>query len=228
MKKIIILFLLIFMIPFGVFAENTEYYIGTWEHIVGPLSDGTMFITIFNVFENHKAFYYSAEIDQNHIESSNSSMISWSLKDDRFILEFETGFGIYLKAKDEKTMISAGSFGDLYHRIHGKSVNVPETQKEVSGNLEEGFLLDPGHYIIGEDIPAGNYKFEYYKAPTDIFFRDNPDDSMWSAYASVAKDHPVFAKLTLTEGGRLDIGAYPVIIMYAKPVFPQKNSEIGK
>ncbi len=219
MKKLITIFLTALLCCTAASAENNaEYYYGTWFSAM-ELDGDYYAMKMFHLFEDGKC-YYSSRINDGDVDPDPLDMMTtWQPVENGVRIQFSAGYREYLLTEDGRLSDGEKSLPTRYKKIFPVPYKAPaDAPKVVPGNLEGGFLLDPGQYIIGEDLPAGNYRFEYYNAPVDIFVRKDPEATMWSAFAAVSENSPVYAKLNLPEGGRLDVVAFPVIIMYAKPL----------
>lgn len=75
------------------------------------------------------------------------------------------------------------------------------------------FVLQPGEYRIGVDVPAGAFRVEHTGSSylTDLAVFDDPDDSIRSFFAQVAMDGEVstvgkeVGRLVLPDGGLLKV-----------------------
>jgi hypothetical protein len=208
-------------------ALAEQPYIGSWANVSEAENSETI-LTVFRLFPDYSAAYLSQQFPKG---KTTSGIFTWEEINDssfRILNSKKKPIGEYYlvnksRAEDKQRNVFVKiSFESTSNDAPSvTAVPTPEATKEandVPGNLQDGLLLYPGQYIIGTDIPAGDYRFEYYKAPVDIFIHKDPNSAAWSGFASVTKNSQIFAKINLPEGGRLDVGAFPVIIMYAKPL----------
>ena len=209
-------FLIIVFASFSAVAEPA--FIGAWAALREP-ADSASEISILRVFSDHKAYYSRQQFTEGSIGEEIKGVYTWEQEEDfafKLINEVGEEIGLYCLINDKRLMTK----DDMFVRIdfYVRESQMPEPTAVPLNNLETGFLLDPGQYTVGEDIPEGNYRFEYYQYPSDIFVHKDPNSALWSAYASLTDDSPIYAKLNLPEGSRLDVVGYPVIIMRAKPL----------
>ena len=213
-------FAILFALFFCSASADTDisYYYGTWFHAM-ELNDNYFSYTLFHLFQDGTCYYTSRIIEDGKIDDDFGQLFSWESVDDGIRIHFANGFRQFTLTEDGRLTDGQEFAPYVFKKIFpAEYVRRSDAPRIIPGNLQGGLLLDPGQYIIGTDLPAGDYRFEYYEAPVDIFVHKDPESAMWSAFASVTKNSTVFAKLNLPEGARLDIGAFPVIIMYAKPL----------
>ncbi len=226
MKRLVCAVVYFLMLFLSVAAMADQTYLGSWANMHETENAGTV-LTTFRLFPDHSAVYISQEFPDGEIVSGSFSWEEIDSSAFRIIGNKNEPLGeFYLlnknriedKQKNVFVRISFEAVPEPAPVVTSTPSPTAAAEKVVPGNLQDGFLLYPGQYIIGKDLPAGDYRFEYYEAPVDIFVHKDPDSSMWSGFASVTKNSPIFAKINLPEGGRLNVGAFPVIIMYAKPL----------
>lgn len=219
MKKVITL-ILIFVMILSCTALAEPVFTGAWA-TVRDLDNSVTEIIIMRVFPDNTVYYSRQQFTERSVGEEEKAIYSWELEEDNcFLLISDTGetIGRYSLINEKRLMSTDCMFARFDFYARETQTPEPEPTPAPLDNLATGFLLDPGQYIVGVDLPAGDYRFEYYENPCDIFVHKNADSALWSAYASVSKKSPVYAKLNLPEGARLDIGAFPVVIMYAKPL----------
>lgn len=196
-------------------AENVDesFYVGVWVYNERHATNDGETTTVLHLTEDHKTYFLIQSFkDDGSPDSGRTAVKSWSASGNKIHVIIGENTYLDLQVKDQDTLQDAGiRKQDLYHRVSGEAFS-------NARNLESGMILDPGHYSIGIDIPAGDYRFEYYQKPADVFVYNDANSFMWSDYFSLIKESPVFAKINLPEGARLDIVSYPVIIMRAKPL----------
>lgn len=218
MKKIITFIFIFVMITLSASADYGPDFVGAWSTL-RDLDDKLSEIVTLRVFPDQKAFYSRSKFSEGEIFEEEKGIYTWEQTGDlSFKLFRDSGEVIdeYGLLSEKRLLSTKSMFARVDFYARDTVTPEPAPTPVPLNNLETGYLLDPGQYIVGEDLPAGNYRFEYYENPCDIFVHKNPDSALWSAYASVSKKSPVYAKLNLPKGARLDINAYPVIIMYAK------------
>lgn len=220
-KRIFIVLFLAFLVAFvNSHATDASFYYGTWLH-ARATKNAFFSMEMFHLFEDGSGYYSMRTVEDGAIESDPLDLIiEWETADAGIIIQFPSGFRKLYELQQGGILVENDSTvtRHFYKVFPLEKEEKTDAPKIIPGNLQDGYLLYPGQYIIGEDIPAGNYRFEYYEAPCDIFVHKDPESSAWSGYAAVSKNSPVFAKLNLPEGGRVDIGAFPVIIMKYKPL----------
>lgn len=219
MKKIISLFITIILCVSNAYAEsNYDYYTGTWLFSM-ELNDNYYSVELFHFFKDGTGYYFNRIIENNQLdENPIDLLITWKESENGIQVKFPLYIHNYYLMNDGRLSDGAKALPQYFVKVYPVDQKSADAPKIVPGNLQDGYLLYPGQYIIGEDIPAGDYRFEYYDAPTDIFVRKDPESALWNSFASVTNNSPVYAKLNLPDGGRIDIGAFPVIIMKSKPL----------
>lgn len=219
MKKVITFVMLFVMIICSSALADPDF-IGAWA-TVRDLDNSVTEIVILRVFPNNKVYYSRQQFTENSIGEEEKHLYTWEAENDQIFQLINDAGDVIDRCGligDRRLLGRADMFARFDYYARETTVPDPDPTPAPLDNLETGFLLDPGQYIVGVDLPAGDYRFEYYENTCDIFVHKNPDSSLWSAYASVSRKSPVYAKLNLPEGARLDINAYPVIIMYARPL----------
>ena len=216
MKRFVaILSFLVLFICVTAAAENVDesFYVGVWVYNERHATDNGETITVLHLTEDHKTYFLIQSFyDDGSPDSGRTAVKSWSASGNKIHVIIGENTYLDLQVKDQDTLQDAGiRKQDLYRRVSSNEYS-------NTGSIKSGLILDPGHYSIGIDIPAGDYRFEYYKKPADVFVYKDANSYMWSDYFSLEKESPVFAKINLSEGSRLDVVAYPVIIMHAKPL----------
>lgn len=204
----------------SVSADNSVF-LGLWVDTDYSLSSDYQYITAIAVRENGKAFFVSDRFyDFPYDLLPDNRIYLWEAEGNKLsLISSDTGkvfWELYLFETDQRYL----SFNKDGRNVNFEHVpHIPVNVENTTDEATAGTILYPGQYIIGTDIPAGDYRFEFYQYPSSIFLRQDPDSTLWSSYAEVTSKSPVYAKLSLHEGNRLDIVAFPLFIMEAKPVF---------
>lgn len=218
MKKTIILLLIsALVIPLAASADtiSESFYVGTWVLTQRLNHDDGESITLIHLTDDHKAYFIIQTLyDDGSPGSGRTAVKTWSASGNKVVVQIGENSKLFLKVKDQNTL------QDDEYRPQDLYVRVGSGSQDPAGDLESGLILYPGQYIIGEDLPAGNYRFELYQYESDIYIHRDPDNALWRAFASVTEKSPVYAKITVYDGERLDVVAFPVIIMYAKQIAP--------
>ena len=226
MKRLVFAVASFLMLFLSLAAMADQPYLGSWANIHETDNAGTV-LTAFRLSSDHSVVFISREFPDGETVSGSFNWEETGESAFRIIGNNNEPLGEYYllnrnriedKQRNIFVKISFEATPDPTPAVTSTPSPTVTADGAIPGNLQDGFLLYPGQYIIGKDLPAGDYRFEYYEAPVDIFIRKDPDSTMWSGFASVTKNSPIFAKINLPDGGRLDIGAFPVIIMYAKPL----------
>lgn len=230
MRKLIIFFLaLLMVIPVLSSADSTQEsksaddskFIGLWVDTDYSSTSDYQYITAISVRKNGKAFFVSDRFyDFSSEPIPDNRVYIWKADGNKLsLISSDTGkvfWELYLFETDQRYL----SFNEDGRNVNFEHVpHIPVNVENTTDEATAGTILYPGQYIIGTDIPAGDYRFEFYQYPSSIYLRKDPDSTLWSSYAEVTSKSPVYAKLSLHEGNRLDIVAFPLIIMEAKPVF---------
>ena len=148
-------------------ALSEPAFIGAWATL-RSLDDSVEEMTVLRIFPGNVAFYSRQQFTGNSIGEEEKMICTWEqVGDASFNLTSDSGdfidkYGLI----NEKRLLSSDYF---FVRIDffAKETPSPEPERKPEltpepeptqaplNSLETGFLLDPGQYIVGEDLPAG-------------------------------------------------------------------------
>lgn len=168
MKKLFVLLLAIMLLIASSSAAETSKYFGTWVSI--SYAGGTYFLTLFQLFDDHTAYYLSRDVEADGIEQYNESIIEWEETDDGIILHVNDNYSPHLHEHAEGWLHDGGTImKTYYHKTF--PVSVPSAGSTASGSTPaaaadldpipaEGLTVPSGVYIADEDFPSGIYRIE--------------------------------------------------------------------
>lgn len=168
MKKLFVLLLAIMLLLASSSAAETSKYFGTWVSI--SYAGGTYFLTLFQLFDDHTAYYLSRDVEADGIEQYNESIIEWEETDDGIILHVNDNYSPHLHEHAEGWLHDGGTImKTYYHKTF--PVSVPSAGSTASGSTPaaaadldpipaEGLTVPSGVYIADEDFPSGTYRIE--------------------------------------------------------------------
>jgi hypothetical protein len=229
---LIVFLLAFFALPAG--SEDADIMTGIWIY-QEPLNNDGVAIQLMDILPDQTVYYLTQWFFPDGTHNSGRQYVGKWTKYKKNQAQLKTGDNTLLNAVFyEDGHLEAKKSGNggskmVFYKFIAKS-NEPEKSENNNGlmhtteeptreNIKTGVRLEPGEYYIGEDLPAGNYRFEFAGSTSYVYFRKNPDSSIWSERFDLDKDHQVYAKMKLTEGGRLDVSVNPVIIMEAVSLF---------
>lgn len=222
MKKAIALLILSLFMAFSssAYAHDESYFYGTWVEFHDTASGGASLCT-FRLTPDHKAFYTAQSFYSDEPGLGRSFVGSWSVSNDTITII--TGNN----TKIQGYILGNGFFAEKVYGgyiLYGK---VPEYSDDDAtygpASLDMlstvGVVVPAGRYTVGEDIPAGNYRFEMENAQSYIYIYKNADSLYPAQSFNIDGAMPIYAKQPLEEGNILEIKGRAVRISYAKSLF---------
>ena len=223
MKKLLCLFLALFFLPVYSFADSDDegLFVGTWIH-TEYLNDGTLQFIIIDLHDDHscvsifgkgtgddekvpgRSFIgtWSFKSDTAHVISGHNTSKDLILTDNGFVAEKMLGGGYIVYSPIKK-----------YDKNDATNGPVPLSM------LETGVQIPTGTYIIGQDIPAGVYRFDMNKAASSVKYYDSQTDVFPDSSFSLNTRSTTYSRLSLADGGKLIIENASIILSYAKSLF---------
>ena len=222
MKKLfcVLLILALCYVPFQGLAHDESYFYGTWAEF-HDTKDGGASLDIFKLTPDHKVFFLTQSFNSDEPRYGRSYVGSWSVSSDTITIKI--GENLTIKGY----ILGNGFFAEKVYGgyiLYGKLPEYAEndaTYGPVSLDMlsSVGVVVPAGRYTVGEDIPAGNYRFEMENAQAYIYIYKSADSSYYSQSFNIDGATPIFAKQTLAEGNILEIKGRAVRISYAKSLF---------
>ncbi|MBR4334416.1 MAG: hypothetical protein IKP72_17225 [Clostridia bacterium] len=222
MKKLLfVLFVLgLFLAPLQALAHDESYFYGTWAEFHDTKSGGAS-LTIFKLTPDHKVFFLTQSFNSDEPGSGRTYVGSWSVSNDTITIKvgenstikgYILGNGFFA----EKVYGGYILYGKLPEYSEDDATYGPASLDMLSSG---GVVIPAGKYTVGEDIPAGNYRFEMENAQSYIYIYKNADSSYHMASFSIDGATPIYAKQPLAEGNILEIKGRAVRISYARSLF---------
>lgn len=219
-KVLFMLVFVLFSVPLYAFAHDESYFYGTWAEFHDTSSGGAS-LTIFKLTPDHKVFFLTQSFNTDEARSGRSYVGTWSVYKDTISIK------IGENTKIEGYILGNGFFAEKVYGgyiLYGKLPEYSEndaTYGPVSLDMlsSVGVVVPAGRYTVGEDIPAGNYRFEMENAQSYIYVYKNADASYYTYSFSIDGATPIYAKQPLAEGNILEIKGRAVRIFYARSLF---------
>lgn len=222
MKKLFCV-LLVFafcFVPFQAFAHDESYFYGTWAEF-HDTSDGGASLNIFKLTPDHNVFFLTQSFNSDEPRFGRAYVGSWSVSNDTITIKIGDNTSI------KGYILGNGFFAEkvyggyiLYGKLPEYSENDATFGPVSLDMLSSGGVVVPaGRYTVGEDMPAGNYRFEMENAQAYIYIYKNSDSSYAMQSFNIDGAMPVYAKQPLAEGNILEIKGRAVRISYATNLF---------
>ena len=222
MKKLfcVLISLVLLLAPFQAFAHDESYFYGTWAEF-HDTKDGGSSLTIFKLTPDHKVFFLSQSFDADEPSHGRSYVGTWAAFNDTISIKVGVNSTIngYILGNGffaEKVYGGYILYGKLPEYSEDDATYGPASLDMLSSG---GVVVPAGRYTVGEDIPAGNYRFEMENAQSYIYIYKNADSSYHMASFSIDGATPIYAKQPLAEGNILEIKGRAVRISYARSLF---------
>ena len=222
MKKLFCLLLALILFPAVSFSDPDDegLFIGKWI-CTEYYNDGSLQSILIDFREDHtslvvfcngngeneeisgRAFAgtWSFNYDTLHVITGHNTSKDFILTDNGFIAEkYAGGYSVYSPVK-------------VYDTSDATNGPVPLSM------LETGVQIPTGTYIIGQDIPAGVYRFDLNKSAASVRYYDKQTDFIADADFKLNTRSQTYSRLSLAEGGKLIIENASIILSYAKSIF---------
>ena len=221
MKRFFCLLFVFVLFPLFSFSESDEgLYIGTWIH-TEYLTNGTLQFIIIDLKNDYSAVTVFGNADGDDMKVPGRSFIgTWSptKKGIHVVSGSNTSKDLFLT---DDGRIAETNYGItvVYYRIKKPELNDASFGPVSLSMLETGVQIPTGTYIIGEDIPAGTYRFDMNKSASSVEYYDNKKDLFPSSDFNLNTRSETYARLSMEEGGKLIIKNSSIILSYAKKLF---------
>lgn len=223
MRMLLILLIVVCSFSFPAMADDDDQlYIGQWITTWYD-NDESLHFTIFDLQEDGDAIciFGTANNDPEKIKG-RSYIGSWR----------RTYKGAHIKTGNyaetdvfltDNDFLAEGPKGyyTVYSRIPEYDTNDTTNGPVSISFLETGVQIPTGTYVIGDDIPAGVYRFEMNKAMSYVEYYDNQSALLPSTDFTLSTRSTVYARLKLEDGGVLKITNSSIILSYAKSLFTE-------
>lgn len=221
MKRFFCLLLVLTLFPVVSFSDSDEgLYVGTWIH-TEYLNDGTLQFIIIDLKDDHSAVTVFGNADGDNTKVPGRSFIgTWSQtkKGIHVVSGRNTSKDLFLT---DDGRIAETNYGltYVYYRVKQPELNDASSGPVSLSMLETGVQIPTGTYIIGEDIPAGTYRFDMNKSASSVKYYDKKTDLFPSSDFDLNTRSETYARLTMEEGGKLIIENSSVVLSYARKLF---------
>ena len=222
MKKLFVYLIIVFcLLCFSsAYAHDESYFYGTWVQFSDTDSGGASLCT-FRLTPDHKAFYTAQNFRANELGIGRSFVGSWSVHNDTITII--TGNNTKIEGYIlENGFLAEKVFGG--YTLYGKAPEYSENDATYGpASLDmlntTGVVVPAGRYTIGEDIPAGNYRFEMENAQAYVYIYKNEEATSALYTFGLNGAMPLYGRQPLEEGNILVIQGRAVRISYAKSLF---------
>ena len=222
MKRFLSILLIFIIISFWVYAsgnDDTGLFVGTWININSNTSGGLTY-TILDLRQDGTAVCVLKNVHEDGTDFGRNYMGSWKMNGD----------GIYIKSGNNTSMdaimtdngfLAEKTYGGyiMYSRVKQYNTSDPEQGLVSVAQLETGVRIPTGTYIIGEDIPAGTYRFEMRNTTSKVEYFDNKSSLFPSTSFDLNARSETYGRLSMAEGGVLKISISSIILSYARSLF---------
>ena len=220
MKRLFCLLVLL-LFPFVSLADEFEpLYVGKWIHTEYDKSGDFHFI-ILDLQEDHTAICIFGESDPEDFQVPGRSFIgTWSPTSKGIHVVSGMNSSKDLSISDNDFLIEKYSgLVDLYSRIPEYDSNDASNGPVSLSMLETGVQIPTGTYIIGDDIPAGIYRFDMNKLSSTVKYYDQKSSLFPSTLITLDARSKTYSRLPMEEGAKLIIEGSSVILSYSKSLF---------
>ena len=218
-KTILTLLVALLFLPVSCFAVESSLYVGTWVQVDAPST--SPMITMIHLTEDHRCFFlYQTFHEDNTASFGRTFCGKWTALGDYAYLT--TGENSTMKVMITSNGFLAHDLGgaySLYGRVPVFSTNDATYGPVSIDQLETGVVIPTGTYIIGEDIPAGSYRFDMNVSDATVEYYSESAKYKPTADFSLNARSTTYGKINLEEGGTLYIKNSSVIMSYAKSLF---------
>ena len=223
MRKLFCLFMVLVLFPVVSFSdENDEgLFIGTWIH-TEYLKDGTLQFIILDLHDDHSSVAVFGKADGDDSNVPGRSFIgTWSFNSDtvHVVTGHNTSKDLILTDNGfvGEKMLGGGYM--IYSPVQKYDKNDASIGPVPLSMLETGVQIPTGTYIIGQDIPAGVYRFDMNKSAASVTYYNSASDVFSDSKFVLNTRSKTYARLTLSDGGKLIIENASIILSYAKSLF---------
>lgn len=201
--------------------SDKSLYVGQWIHTEYTI-DGTLTFILIDLQEDGSAITVFGKADGDDSKVPGRSFLgSWVQTRDGItvISGHNTSKKLFLTDNDFLAESFYGSSYSLYSRISPYETNDAAKGPVSLSMLETGVQIPTGTYYIGEDIPAGTYRFDMNKTSSTVEYYETSKSLFPSSDFSLDTRNKTYARLRLEEGGKLVIKNSSIILSYAKKLF---------
>lgn len=195
-------------------------YLGQWIHTEYN-ANGTLTFILIDLQEDGSAITVFGKADGDDSKVPGRSFLgSWVQTRDGItvISGHNTSKKLFLTDNDFLAEKLYGSHS-LYSRIIPYETNDATDGPVSLSMLETGVQIPTGTYYIGEDIPAGTYRFDMNKTSAAVEYYETSNKILPSSDFTLDTRNKTYARLRLEEGGKLVIKNSSIILSYAKKLF---------
>lgn len=169
MKRLLSFLLILIFLPIVSFADDESLYVGIWCH-THYQNDGTLIFRLLELRDDHTSVIVFGKADGDDSKVPGRSFIgTWKTTSKG--IHVITGYNTTKDLQYENGCLFEYSAlsKDYYYRVSPESKNttdsrsIPEQTQPFNDplfdqKLSEGILLPAGNYIVGVDLPAGDYR----------------------------------------------------------------------
>lgn len=215
MRKVItILLTFIMLLSSATLAESADqYYYGSWffaREMKGPY----YCFTLFHLFEDGSAYYYSNIIDSGKIDDDPVELLTkWESSDEGIRIFFNAGYQQYYLLEDGRLSDGESFAPAIFTKVFPDiDVNIP--------NSGRGITVPSGVYVAGEDFPAGTYRVELADPNNGgVFLLYDSISDVNTAFAYLYEyriskyDSPVVGKIEIKAGNALAVRNTVIVLL---------------
>ena len=212
MKKILIVLLTvlistILVIPASADIVPESFFPGVWVSVAPNGNGNGESIFVLHLTDDHRAYFILQSIhDDDGSASGRAGVNTWSASGNRLTVKL----GEYSKANlrvsdDGKTLYDTDLPAFVYYRAGDTAAS------------QDGITLTQGRYLVGRDIPAGNYTFERIGTnDADVFIYRDETSSLWMDFINLTKARTTYNNYTLTDGQIVRVEFGPLLLVENK------------
>lgn len=212
MKKLLcILVVLVSLAAVPAMAEKKpeSFYYGTWICIAE--SDPEITLTAVTLQKRGEAYVLSLKYSQDVIVKESAEIRKWSVTDDGIRLTRANG------KKTELQLTSDDELGSYSGMSYSGYIRYRNSIKVKTQQDSDSFEVPKGIYIIGEDIPAGNWRIELRSNSTFIGVYSNQsafDEGLAYFSEVLSGSDTVVGKLPLKDGNIIELTGNVLFVPY--------------
>lgn len=199
-RAVLFAVMILFVFSFAAQCEEEALYCGGWYMLID--SDDAIGIKVIYLKEDHSAYYVYEILSENEIKG-DEHIGTWEVDENGIAsITFENGEKIGAKLKDDGNLwTNEGNY--LYSHSY-----VPSTSK----NDPRGLRVPMGEYLIGEYIPAGNYRVTLTGKDLAVVWVYKKGAFSGQYYSLVYKTGETVANIRLSDGDTFKVEHATVIL----------------